>query len=95
MQLELVMGSTQHKMMPKPGQSFGDMVAPPHQRMNIDTPLPGGIEERIRQLQKMRGPIAPPEQFQLLPIPRQVAPDNPPPPPPPQLKSVLIRDNMG
>ena len=93
------MGSTQHKIMPKAGQSIADMLTPPHQRMNIDMQLPGGIEERIRQLQKMRGPVAPPEQFQLLPVPpgqpHQVAPDNPPPPPPPKLKSVLIRDNMG
>lgn len=49
-------------------------------------------EDGIRQMQKRRGglPEMPPGVG-----PHQVAPDNPPPPPPPQLKSVLIRDNMG
>ena len=57
---------------------------------DINTPIPGSIEGRIRQLQKMRGlPNPPPGQG-----PRQVAPD-PQPEPEQPLRSVLRRDNMG
>ena len=63
---------------------------------NINTPMPGGIEGRIRQLQKMRGPAEPPWAPPPGQGPRQVAPapgDMPQPQPVP-LRSVLRRDNM-
>lgn len=71
-------------MPPQPGRFLQGIADP-----NVNTPLPGGIEDRIRQLQQRRGAAPTPGQ------PKQVAPDNPPPPPPPKLRSVLIRGDMG
>ena len=66
---------------------------------NINNPLPPGVEENIRRLQRMQRVV--PEKFEFWPPPppgqgpHQVAPDPEPPPPPPPTRSVLRRDNMG
>jgi hypothetical protein len=64
---------------------------------NINTPMPEGIEARIRQLPKMRGQAEPPWAPPPGQGPKQVAPapaDMPQPQPMP-LRSVLLRDNAG
>jgi hypothetical protein len=59
-----------------------------------------GAEDRIRQLQRMRGQENPQQKFQVWPDPppgqgpRQVAPDPQPPQPTPQPRSVLLRRGM-
>ena len=65
----------------------------------FNRPAPG-TEERIRQLQKMRGQENPQQKFQVWPDPppgqgpRQMAPAPQPPPPPPPPRSVLLRRGM-
>lgn len=65
---------------------------------NINTPLPPGVEENIRRLQRMQRFV--PQEFRLPDPPpgqgpHQVEPDPLPPAPPAPLRSVLRRDNMG
>lgn len=56
--------------------------------LNIETPLPPGAADLIRELKQRRGPVAKPWEWQEIPVPQQVVPD-PTPPQPPMIRSVL------